>query len=1713
LKLSGLAPPGSLVTVAASTVRTGTAAAASAASRAGQVAGQAGQAAAQAAGQAGQAAAQAAGQAIRGTSQCAGQAGQAARLAAAQAGQAARLAAAQAGQAARQAARLAAGQARQAELAAGLLRQAPARAAVVAAAAADVGRSRARRRVWAHRGRAYVEIRGLPGHGAGHRRLARDVTAALTALRGVHRAELNAATSQVLIGFDEDAVDVTALVSAVEAAERKHGTHTATFPWPGPAHPAGRGEAAVAAVALAADVAGMASAITARVLRLAPLPHAIRVPLVLAEAQPRLREAIAGRAGPPGADLLLALGNAVTHGLTQGYAPLALDAVHRLAQLTELRARERVWAQRERALHETGHPLPSERAAQRPRPVPLPPGPVERAADRTSLAALAGAASVLGWTGDPGQAAELLLATVPKAARLGREGFACVLGTQLARLGVVPLDGSALRRLDRISAVVIDSEVLCAARARILPPPSEDGGHRGNGHRGNGHRGNGHRGNGHRGNGHRGNGQAPATGARQGGAAGAGHGAAGAGHGAAGAGQVTDPAAWQAAQRLLAGRPLHDLAGPGPWAGGGWELRRVHGDISGPGGLLLDLSHRGRPRGRLLAGLEPDPLADALLGAARDGGARVVLTGHASTAELAPWADEVLPPGRSLARQVRRLQAAGHGVMVISATAHRALAEADAGVAVITPGHAVSWSADLICGPGLGHAWRVVRAAGEARLASQRSAKLSLGGSALGALLVAAGNGNRGAAARTTPVHSAALLAFGAGMLSARSVARLPEPPAAPRGDWHAMTAEAAFARLAAGGPASPGTAPAGADRAAVSSLAPAHGARARGHRPQRQRAGGPPALSPLLAVPMLAAPALAGPARAAAELASAVRKELTDPLTPVLALGAMASAVVGSGVDAALVGGVMTGNALISGVQRMRAERSLRQLLAGEQPRARLVRWPPGQPPGLAELARAPQQRVLAVTLRPGDVIGLRPFDVVPADARLLAADGLEVDESALTGESLPVSKSAGATPGAPLTERSCMVYEGATVLAGTGVAVVVATGDATEAGRAAAAAGREPPATGIQARLAELARVSVPASVLGGLAVSVLGLLRGVGLREAVASGVAVAVAAVPEGLPLVATVAQLAAARRLSRTGLLVRSARALEALGRVDVVCFDKTGTLTEGRLRVALVATADGPAAPGGPDARHVLRVAARACPPARAGRHPLFHSTDRAVVDAASQYPDPGWRLTSELPFEATRGYAASLGTSGDGTCLAVKGAPEVVLPRCTRVARGHATVALSPARRRQARAVLHDLAGRGLRVLAVAERPLPGPPSRYRLPASGNAASTRNGLAPRRGGPSPDSLASELVLAGFVAIADTPRAAAAETVRRLCEAGVRVTMVTGDHPDTATAIAREVGIPHPGRVLTWAQISRLPEREQVRQIASATVFARVSPEQKVRIVQALQRAGHVVAMAGDGVNDAAAIRLADAGIGVHSRGSRPARGAADLVLAGGDTLPVIDALLEGRALWARVRDAVSILVGGNAGEVAFILAGTVLTGRSPLSARQLLLVNMLTDMLPALAVALAGTGRSRGARPRRPAGPAAPLLGRELARSLMLRGGATALGATVAWHAGRLTGRKARAGTMALATLVLTQLGQTLLTSGRSPLVLVTSAASAGALAVIVATPGVSQFFGCTPLGPAAWAIVTVSAAGATVAAALAPRFMPALAAGGPRPAGQHGR
>jgi cation-transporting P-type ATPase I len=526
--------------------------------------------------------------------------------------------------------------------------------------------------------------------------------------------------------------------------------------------------------------------------------------------------------------------------------------------------------------------------------------------------------------------------------------------------------------------------------------------------------------------------------------------------------------------------------------------------------------------------------------------------------------------------------------------------------------------------------------------------------------------------------------------------------------------------------------------------------------------------------------------------------------------------------------------------------------------------------------------------------------------------------------------------------------------------------------------------------------------------------------------------------------------------------VRSARVLEALGRVDTVCFDKTGTLTENRLRVTRVEPLD----PGGCPEEELLRLAAAGIGAGDAGAH----ETDRAIADAAGERGlAPDGDAEASLPFAAGRGFSAALRNGR----LVVKGAPEVVLPRC-----GAGD---------DVRGRVRELAADGLRVLAVADR---------------DCAQRPGDL---------EEAAQRLTLRGLVALADTVRESSAAAVEQLRAAGVRVLVATGDHPGTAAAIAAQAGVPDADRVVTGAELARASDEERTRMVREAAVFARLSPEQKVSLVTALRRAGATLAMTGDGVNDAAAIRLADVGVGVAGAESPAARTAADLVLTDVDLTRLVDAIAEGRAMWARVRDAVSVLVGGNAGEVAFTVLGTALGGRAPLGTRQLLLVNLLTDMFPALAVAVAS--------PRATDDVEGPLAGHPLAgvlragpqrgfteavrRSVLVRGAATTAGASGAWLTGRFTGRRGRAGTMGLAALITTQLGQTAWAGRRSPLVLGTVAGSLAVLVAVVQTPGLSRFFGCTPLDPLAWGVVLASSAAGTAGAELVPALLRRRATG----------
>jgi cation-transporting ATPase I len=1272
----------------------------------------------------------------------------------------------------------------------------------------------------------------------------------------------------------------------------------------------------------------------------------------------------------------------------------------------ELRARREVWRRREPELCRPGveagsGPLtpPGER------PAPLPDGPIERYRGRLGPTALGASLGLLPLTFAPSRSADLLKALTPKAAVQGREAFAALLDVRMCARGVLPMDGSAFRRLDRVDAVVVDGASLCTGPPVVLeacPEPAAE---------------------------------------------------------VAGWDAVR---LWTGASRLLGSDvdlgvdPGADTDGEAPE---GLRLGPAGADPDRPGVRVHALRDAAGERlGTAVVTDELDPHAEALLRAVGAAGHRLVLTAHAGIADVAGLADEVADPGEPLLATVRRVQAQGHGVLLVAsgegsldlpgrggagagaADAGPALIAADVSVAPTVPGRAPAWGADLVTGPGLADACRLVAATAAARTVSRQCVDTALTGNVLGGLLAAVGDARRGQRRSTSPGKSATAWNMAWGAVSALRLDARPAPVATVHTPWHALDPDQVLRRVAR------------VDREEREQDRPAAGDRSAGARKARE------ALDVALRT-LRTSPAVAGPVRYARTVAA----ELADPLTPLLGTGAAATAVLGEPTDALLVGGALVGSALISGFQRLRAETVLESLLLEQEVVAhREIRGGPDD---------GGREDVPAGELRVGDVICVESGDVVPADARLLDCADLEVDESGLTGESQAVAKDVAATPGAVLADRTCMLHEGTSVVAGHARAVVVAVGAATAAGRATAAAGVAAPPAGVQARLGELTRSVLPLTLAGGGAVVGLSLLWRRPLKEAVKAGVAVAVAAVPEGLPLVATVAQQAAARRLSRRGAVVRSARVLEALGRVDTVCFDKTGTLTENRLRVVrLVPLGDGT------DEDGLLALASAAGDPADAHVHEVVRAVAAAVAKRGAEGAEP----ESCLPFTAGRGFSAGV---RDGR-LVVKGAPEVVLDRCTDAG--------------AARDRVERLAHEGLRVIAVADRPVVDLPDDL------------------------DEAAHGLTVRGLVALADGVRDSTAVAIAQLRASGVRVLVATGDHPETAAAIAAEAGIPDADRVVTGAEFLRASDTERIAMVRETTVFARLSPEQKVALVAALRKAGATLAMTGDGVNDAAAIRLADVGVGVGGAGgaeSPAARRSADLVLTDADLTRLVDAIAEGRAMWARVRSAVAVLVGGNAGEVAFTVLGTALGGRSPLGTRQLLLVNLLTDMFPALAVAVAS--------PRRPVAVPAdaldpdddPLAGHPLAEELragplhgftasvrrlvLVRGAATAAGATGAWVTGRFTGSRSRAGSMGLAALIGTQLAQTAWAGRRSPLVLVTAAGSFAVLAVVVQTPGVSRFFGCRPLDPFAWAAVLGWSVAGAAGAELVPRWVAKLQEG----------
>ncbi|MFE9774452.1 cation-translocating P-type ATPase [Streptomyces sp. NPDC005931] len=758
--------------------------------------------------------------------------------------------------------------------------------------------------------------------------------------------------------------------------------------------------------------------------------------------------------------------------------------------------------------------------------------------------------------------------------------------------------------------------------------------------------------------------------------------------------------------------------------------------------------------------------------------------------------------------------------------------------------------------------------------------------------------------------------------------------------------------------------------------------------------------------------------------------------LIGILLLAAVVAGLLGDVRDAVVITVVLVVNATIGYLQERRAERSLEALRRMLVPTARVRRD--------GEVRLVP-----AGSLVPGDIVLLEAGDRVPADGRLVVAESVEAAEAALTGESRPVAKTtapvvSGDGEAVPVAERTGMLFMNTALTRGRAEMVVTATGMRTEVGAIAEAlrSGGEPPSP-LQVQMDSLGRRLAVVSGVAVVAYALVALVRGEDLADLALRAVALAVAAIPEGLPAVLALTLALGVYRMARRGAIVKRLASVEALGSATVVCSDKTGTLTlnemtarvlwsagrlyevtgEGYGTAGSVRPADSGLGTAAPTAAGGREAAGGAVPPVSDGAVlPFALCNDARLTSGEGAIGDPtetallvlaakagvdvealraGAPRTGEIPFDPAAKYMATFHPEPGGqTRVHVKGAVDVLLARCTHLLTDDGPVALTPERRREITAVTTRLGGRGLRVLGAATAVTPA------------------------GRPVPEEPA-DLTLTAVAGIADPPRPQARDAVALAHAAGITVKMITGDHADTAAAIAGELGIT--GDIVTGAELGRMSAEDLAARIEGIGVFARVAPEHKVTIVRALSQRGHIVAMTGDGVNDAAALRAAHIGVAMGVTGTDVAKEAADMVLTDDDFSTIVRAVREGRSIYDNIVTFVRFQLSTNIGAILTLLA-TVLAGLpSPMTAIQLLWVNIIMDGPPAMALGIDPPRDDVMSRPPRP--PGERILALRRLAAITRAGALMAVGTVAVFAVARELTDAGTASTMAFTTFVLFQL------------------------------------------------------------------------------------
>ena len=679
----------------------------------------------------------------------------------------------------------------------------------------------------------------------------------------------------------------------------------------------------------------------------------------------------------------------------------------------------------------------------------------------------------------------------------------------------------------------------------------------------------------------------------------------------------------------------------------------------------------------------------------------------------------------------------------------------------------------------------------------------------------------------------------------------------------------------------------------------------------------------------------------------SRLLSQFMDPLIYVLAAAGVISVFLGEIGDACIIAAVAALNGAVGMIQEGKAKRALDAL-------KKMTR--------LKAVVRRDQtdQEIDAAELVPGDLVVLDAGRQVPADLRLLWTESLRAEESALTGEAVPVHKDAGfsAAAGLPVGDRKNMAYMSSNVTAGRGLGMVTATGMDTEIGRIARLI-REAPmeATPLQKRLGDLG------GALSILAVALCAALFGLAVwqkrdvGEMLITAISLAVAAVPEGLPAVVTIVLALSVSRMARVHTIVRRLPSVETLGAVSVVCSDKTGTLTMNRMTVEEVLDAGELLDEGGSGRRRRPGRGKGAMAPCQEELLRAFVLCNDAELNTKGRIGDPGelafleyaekegpWTKgelerqlprTAERAFDPERKRMTTVHRTETGTVSYTKGAPDVILERCSRYLSGGGERPLTGSSRRRLQDRISWLSSQGLRVL-------------------GAARSDGDGRKEE-----------DMVFLGLAAMADPPRPEAAHAVAMFKRAHVRTVMITGDHRDTALAIARRLGIAEDGtQCISGAELDRMDDAALKERAETAAVFSRVSPDHKVRIVRALKENGSIVAMTGDGVNDAPSLKAADVGIAMGQTGTDVAKQAADMVLTDDNFATIEKAIEEGRGVYENIKKAVIFLLSSNFGEIMTMFTAIALSLPSPLKASHILWINLITDSLPALAL---GTDKNDG--------------------------------------------------------------------------------------------------------------------------------------------------